>query len=89
MRITIDLPGELLRQAKARAALEGVKLEGLIVRYVQEGLKQGAPAATLPKRQRSELPVARPATGRTLPALNNVDVHRILEEEETSGYRSP
>jgi hypothetical protein len=55
MRTTIDLPDELLRQAKARAALDGVKLKDLIICYVQEGLRQGAlPSAATPRRQRSQ-----------------------------------
>ena len=39
------------------------------------------------KRQRSELPVARAATGRTLPTLTNVEIQRILDEEEAAGDR--
>jgi hypothetical protein len=42
MRTTIDLPDELLRQVKARAALDGLKLKDLITRYVEQGLRQGA-----------------------------------------------
>lgn len=88
MRITIDLPDELLRQAKASAKLEGVKLKDLIIRYVQEGLRQDAlPSAPLLTRQRSELPIARAATGRLLPALTNTDIHRILDTDDTAGAR--
>ena len=87
MRTTIDLPDELLRQAKARAALDGMKLKDLITRYVQQGLRQGAPSAAPLRRQRSELPVARAATGRTLPALTNAEIYRILEEDEITGGR--
>jgi hypothetical protein len=87
MRTTVDLPDELLRQAKAKAALDGMKLKDLIIRYVQQGLRQGTPPTTPLRRQRSELPVARAATGRMLPALTNRDIHRILEEEEIQGGR--
>jgi hypothetical protein len=38
MRTTVDLPDELLRQAKARAALEGMKLKDLIAHYIARGL---------------------------------------------------
>jgi len=41
-----------------------------------------APAARLNKRKRSQLPVARAATGRTLPALSNAEIQLILDEEE-------
>jgi hypothetical protein len=85
MRTTIDLPDELLRQVKAKAALDGLRLKDLITRYVEQGLR-GAPPAPR-RRQRSELPVARAATGRTLPALTNVEIQRILDEEEAAGGR--
>ncbi len=89
MRTTIDLPDELFRQAKAKAALDGLRLKDLITRFVEQGLRQGAPpsSATPPRRRRSELPVTRAATGRTLPDLTNAEIHRILEEEETAGGR--
>jgi Arc/MetJ family transcription regulator len=88
MKTTIDLPDELLRQAKARAALDGMKLKDLISRFVEQGLGQCALRSTAPLRRRSELPVARAATGRMLPSLTNADIYRILEEEETAGGRT-
>lgn len=86
MRTTIDLPDELLRQAKAKAALGGMKLKDLITLYVEQGLR-GGPSSNTATRQRSELPIARKATGRTLPALTNLEIQRILDEEEASGAR--
>ena len=83
MRTTIDLPDELLRQVKAKAALDGLKLKDLITLYVEQGLR-GAPIASR-RRQRSELPVARPATGHIVPALTNAEIQRILDKEETAG----
>jgi len=86
MRTTIDLPDDIFREAKAKAALDGMKLKDLITRYVEQGLREGKrPLAGPFRRRRSELPVARAATGRTLPGLTNADIHRILEEEETAG----
>lgn len=88
MRTTIDLPDELFRQAKARAALDGMRLKELITRFVEQGLRQGPPASATPlKRRRSELPVIRAVTGRTLPDLTNAELYRILEEEEAAGGR--
>jgi hypothetical protein len=87
MRTTIDLPDDLLRRAKAKAALDGMKLKDLITSYVEQGLK-AAPLHTVPRRhRRSELPVARAATGRTLPALTNLEIQQILDEEEAAGCR--
>lgn len=87
MRTTIDLPDELLRQVKAKAALGGMKLKDLITRYVEQGLRGTPPPSAPLRRQRSELPVARAATGRTIPALTNGEIERILDEEEAAGGR--
>jgi Arc/MetJ family transcription regulator len=87
MRTTIDLPDELFRQAKARAALDGMRLKDLITRFVEQGLRGGALSAAPVRRRRSELPLARAATGRTLPDLTNAEIHRILEDEEAAGGR--
>lgn len=83
MRTTIDLPDELLRQAKAKAALDGMKLKDLITRYVEQGLRSTSPHSS--RRRRSRLPLARAAMGHALPALTNADIHRILDEEEAAG----
>ena len=88
VRTTIDLPEDLFREVKAKAALDGVKLKDLITRYVEQGLRQGRePTGARFRRHRSELPIARAATGRPLPALTNADIHRILDEEDAAGGR--
>jgi hypothetical protein len=51
-----------------------------------QGLRTASTAP--PKHQRSELPVARAATGRTLPALTNAEIQRILDREEGAGWQS-
>lgn len=46
MRTTVDLPDDLFRQAKASAALRGIKLRELIIECVARGLSpEGWPAA--------------------------------------------
>lgn len=85
MRTTLDLPDELLRQAKARAALDGSTLKDLITSYVEQGLRRRERSPEdAGHHRRSELPVARPATGRKLPFLTHADLHRILDEEEAA-----
>jgi hypothetical protein len=89
MRTTIEFPDDLFRRVKALAALRGTTLKELITRYVEQGQRRDAEGPEGPAgRRRSELPVARQATGRTLPALTNVDLHRILDDEEAAGGRS-
>lgn len=85
MRTTVDLPDELLRRVKAKAAMNGLKLKDLIARYVEQGL-EGGPSRGIPsRRRRSDLPVIRAATGHTLPALTNEEIQRILDEDEAAG----
>ena len=87
MRTTIDLPDDLFRQAKAKAAIDGLKLKDLIARYVEEGLRGTPTQAAQSRRKRSELPIARTATGQVLPALSNVEIQSILDEEEAADGR--
>jgi hypothetical protein len=89
MRTTIDLPDDLFRQAKARAALDGTTLKELITRYVEQGLRrrEQAPAGGTGRR-RSKPPVARPPTGRPLPLPGSTNLQRILDEEEVAGGRA-
>jgi hypothetical protein len=50
-------------------------------------MKTTQSSAAPPRRQRSELPVTRSATGRMLPDLTSAEIHRILEEDEAAGGR--
>lgn len=93
MRTTIDLPDELFRRAKARAALDGVKLKDLIANYVEHGLKAAVgeeQAARVTARRRSPLPVIPRAAERgTLPALSHDALHAILDEEDAERANRP
>lgn len=85
MRTTIDLPDHLFRETKARAALEGITLKDLITRFVDQGLRR-VPEPT-EARKRSQLPVIRPATGRSLPALSHAQAQALLEQEDVDGFQ--
>jgi hypothetical protein len=87
MRTTIDLPDDLFRQAKVRAAMEGIKLKDLIAAYVRRGLAQPEDALLGP-RQRSPLPHVpkAAATGKPIPALSNAQVQAIPDEEDAERF---
>ncbi len=38
MRTTLDLPDNVFRKLKARAAMEGLSLKDLVARYIKSGL---------------------------------------------------
>jgi len=94
MRTTIDLPDFVLRQAKARAALEGLTLKELITSYVVQGLKQGAVQREAQPRQRSAPPVIdESVTGEPIPALSadelaELELQEDLEKHERSTARA-
>ena len=79
MRTTLDLPDDLFRQVKAKAALEGAKLKDLLTRYVEDGLRQ--PAARRPLR-RSKLPVIKRRGNQRVGALTSDQQAKIEEEED-------
>ncbi len=82
MRTTIDLPDELFRDLKVRAARDGLKLKDLVARFVEAGLRDYAPANGSAPRRRSEFPIIRMASGQPLPALTNADIEDILLAED-------
>jgi len=78
MRTTLDLPDELFRQIKAKAALERMKLKDLITRFVESGLRE---PVHRPHRHRSKLPVIKRRTRQPIPNLTS-EYQSHLEEEE-------
>jgi hypothetical protein len=82
MRTTIDLPDDLLRRAKAAAALSGVKLKDLMTQFVEEGLKRRAAPPEVGHRR--PIPVVIPRAGRQIPVLSNSELLGVLDQEEDS-----
>ena len=68
MRTTLDLPDELFRQVKARAAVKGTTLKELLTLYVETGLRRPDSAPSLAGK-RSSLPVIKARNKRTVPNL--------------------
>jgi hypothetical protein len=80
MRTTLDLPDELFRQLKAKAALEGTKLKDLLTRFVEAGLGQPA-SSSRPPLERSKLPVIKRRRKKLIPNLTP-ELQARLEQEE-------
>ena len=76
----MDLPVEILRQAKAKAALEGATLKKLLTRYIESGLRQ-MPEANREGVGRSKLPVI-PRRGKRPVRNLTADLQARFEEEE-------
>lgn len=83
MRTTVDLPDELMRAAKARAAEQGASLKDWFARVVSAQL---ARPLTEAGRRRVRLPLIeskRPGTVR----LTNADLAEIEAAEDVEHYR--
>jgi hypothetical protein len=82
MRTTIELPDELFRQAKARAALSGTSLKALITHWVRRGLETADDPAPPARTARRTLPVIVPPRGRRMPVLTNAEIEALLESDD-------
>jgi hypothetical protein len=87
MRTTIDLPDELFRQAKARAALSGVSLRDLITRFVEHGLQLSDKPTPVVRPRRGDLPEIIPPRGRRMPVLSSAEIQAILDAEDAEAGR--
>jgi hypothetical protein len=84
MRTTLDLPDELFRQVKAKAALEGTKLKDLLTRFVRSGLREPAQRS---QSRRSTLPVIKGRGKKAIPNLTSQRQAHLEEEEDIAKLR--
>jgi hypothetical protein len=82
MRTTIDLPEDLLRRAKATAALRGIKMKDLIAELVGFGLEGSSVEETSRYGMNCPIPVIIPAKGRNIPILTNAQIFEFLDRED-------
>jgi hypothetical protein len=89
MRTTIDLPDDLYRALKARAALRGMTVRDLVRGLIEQSLRQPS-AGTPPRRGRPEPPpVIIPARGVPIAALSRSELRRLEEEDDEAGIARP
>ena len=81
MRTTIDLPDDLYRSLKTRAAARGVTLRELIVELIERGSQASQAVETVDTAKEPPLPVAIPATGATFSALTNAELHKLEADD--------
>lgn len=81
MRTTLDLPDDLYRVLKARAALAGMPLRRLVESLIRQSLREPLDRAAGPNR-REPPPVIVPPSGRRIPALSRARLRRLEEEED-------
>jgi hypothetical protein len=86
VRTTIDLPDDLYRALKTRAAINGVTMRDLVRRLIEQGLRQ--PGAGQPPRgaRREAPPVIIPPRGIPIPAVPRSELHRMEEQEDVERH---
>ena len=86
MRTTIDLPDELYRTLKARAALSGVTMRDFIRRLVEHGLGQPSVLAEIDRERSEPPPVIIPRRSVPIPVIPRAELRRLEEEEEEAKH---
>lgn len=85
VRTTVDLPSDLVRRAKARAATRGESLKALFTRALSAELGRDPDSRT---RGRVRLPlIAADAKAKPV-AFTNEDLERVLADEDAQRVRS-
>ena len=80
MRTTLDLPDAMLRQLKARAALEGTTLKSLMLSVVERGLKEPSQPAPEPSASLVGLPSIRLGRPLSLSRPSNAALFDLLDD---------
>ena len=86
MRTTIDLPDDMFRALKARAALSGVPLRELVRRLLEQGLQVPGGGPPQSSGRHSPPPVIIPSRGVPIPAVPRATLRRIDEEEDEAKH---
>lgn len=83
MKTTLDLPVELVREMKLRAAREGRKLKDVATEVVRRGLSRGGPGEQMVVH-RVKLPLIECAGAKAAAELSPDEVAETLLQQEVS-----
>ena len=89
MRTTLDLPDPLMRELKARAAMEGVKRKDYFAAIVRDALQK--PSALAAAQVGSQVPVStrkRIKKLPSMPALSNRQISALLDASDSAPRRT-
>lgn len=100
MRTTIDLPDDLYRQIKARAALRGIKLKEYVTAALRDSLverssgelretRAGTTAETSRLAEDCVLPLIAGETTKTMRSISEKEIDRILASDDLDSAPPP
>lgn len=101
MRTTIDLPDDLFRQVKARAAVRGMKLKEYVTAALHQSLFEHQPVSEMRKAETEyaedvlvlgddcALPLISGETGEEMRSISEKKIDEILEEDDLESALSP
>lgn len=81
MRTTVDLPDDLYRGLKARAAFGGITVKELVCRLLEQGLRSPA-VSPLVTAEREPPPVIIQPRGIPIAAVSRTELLRLEEEDD-------
>ena len=87
MKTTLDLPDDLMRAIKIRAAEEGRKMKDIVAEFLRRGLSESSPGPEKPAPFRVKLPLVE--AGETSFDLDAERIHELEMEAETERIREP
>ncbi len=82
MKVTLDLPNELLKEMKLRAVHSDRKFKDVVAETIRRGLAAPAPSATAAARSLVQLPIITCPPGTPKFPLTGEDIDRILNQQE-------
>ncbi len=86
VRTTVDLPDDLFRALKARAALGGVTLRELTRRLIEQGLRPPVHGPLPGAARREPPPVIILPHGKPIAAVPRTELARLEEEEDEAKH---
>ena len=78
MRTTLDLPDDLMRHLKSRAALEGCSLRDLVLALVERGMQEPAPRPSVTPPTLPTICIGQPLGAAS---LTNAGLSALADEE--------
>ncbi len=85
MKISIDLPKELIDKLKERSLLLGIEPQDLVIRYLRDEL-EASPERSTKKGHDRPFPAQISVGGRPVPSLTGPEIEEILVKEDIEKY---